>query len=354
MVLTSAFAIFYLICMVIELTVRRREKIIFLLFFTILLSLVVGCRSLDFKDTGAYVASFMSENGLSDYHLGDTSMYFGEKGFYLFEVLVRTITNSPRLYLLILSLVTLTIMARSISELSLYPLIGLCAYVARFITGRDCNQVRAALSYAILMLGVKYIRRKDWKRYFLIVFIAYMFHSSAVIAIPIYFVCVFLKPKKTYVYIGLIVSFVIGIAGQGVVHGLIEDNASDLNISNTYTDATKMTDYVVGKGIRNPMIYYQTFLLLLYTLLEKKLIKIDPNYYVIRWCYLYSTMILICLCSYAVLSGRTSTLYATLEFAIIPALINLSSRKNRALTMFGLGLVLTAIFYMYNWNVQLF
>lgn len=354
MALTLAFAIFYLICMVIELRAHGEQKIKILYYIAILLALVVGSRSFEYQDTGAYVASFMSENGFSDYHLGDTSTYYGEKGFYFFEVLVRTLTDDTRIYLILLSLVTLTIMAKSISELSLYPLIGLCAYIARFLTGRDCNQVRAALSYAILMLGVKYIRKKDWKRYFLIVFIAYLFHSSAVIAIPVYFICTFIKPKKSYIYLGLIVSFVIGIAGQGVVHGFIEDNATDLNISATYTDATKMTDYVVGKGITNPMIYYQTFLLLLYTLLEKKLVKIDPNYYVIRWCYLYSTMILICFCSYAVLSGRTSTLYATLEFAIIPALINLFHKNNRVVAMLGLGIVLTAIFYMYNRNTQLF
>ena len=58
-------------------------------------------------------------------------------------------------------------------------------------------------------------------------------------------------------------------------------------------------------------------------------------------------MILICFCTYKVLSARTSSMYATLEFAIIPSLIYLFNKKNRMFAFFITGIALTYIFYLY-------
>ncbi len=208
-------------------------------------------------------------------------------------------------------------------------------------------QIRAGLAYAILMLSIKYILEKDWKRYFLIVFIAWLFHRSCIIAIPLYFVCNWIKVKKWHVYVALAVSFLIGVFGQGFIHSIVEDNATDLNIGTRYTDAGGEKLQLEGLGMRNPMIYFQCFILLSYTLLEERLAPLNKYYYILRNAYLYSTMILICFCTYKVLSARTASMFATLEFSIIPSLIYMFNRKNRQIAFFATGLALTAIFYMY-------
>ena len=174
-----------------------------------------------------------------------------------------------------------------------------------------------------------------------------MFHRSCIIAIPLYFVCNWIKIKKWHVCVALAVSFLIGLFGQDFVHYLVEDNASDLSIGNRYIDAGGEKNQIIGLGIRNPMIYFQSSVLLAYTFLEKRLAPLNKYYYIIRTAYLYSAMILICFCTYKVLSARTSSLYATLEFAIIPSLIYLFNKKNRMLAFFITGIVLTYIFYLY-------
>ena len=197
------------------------------------------------------------------------------------------------------------------------------------------------------MLSIKYIFEKDWKRYFLIVFIAWTLHRSCIVAIPLYFVCNWIHVKKWHVYVALAISFMVGIFGQGFVHSIVEDNASDLSIGDRYVDAGGEKLQLEGLGMRNPMIYFQCFILLTYTLLEKRLAPLNKYYYILRNAYLYSTMILICFCTYKVLSARTSSMYATLEFAIIPSLIYLFNKKNRMLAFVITGIALTYIFYLY-------
>lgn len=315
----------------------------------VVLALLAGFRGLDWPDTGVYVWSFQLHTpSLFDFSFSDKPYGYSERGFYYLQVFVKTITDNYTVFFLAVSAITFFFLYKDFKQYSIFPLVGLCAYIARFLLGRNFIQIRAGLAYAILMLSIKYILEKDWKRYFLIVFIAWLFHRSAILAIPLYFICNWVKVKKWHVIAALAFSFIIGIWGQGLTHSLVEDNATDLNIGLRYTDAGGETKQLEGLGMRNPMIYFQCFILLAYTFLEKRLAPINKYYYILRNAYLYSTMILICFCTYKVLSARTSSMFATLEFAIIPSLIYMFNKRNRQFAFFVTGIALTAIFYMYS------
>ena len=319
-----------------------------LILACIVLAIGTGFRDLSWSDTGVYVLSFQSFTpNLYDFSFSDKPFGYSEKGFYLLQVIVRTLTDNYTIFFLIVSLLTFYFLYKDFRFYSIFPLISLCTYIARFIIGRNFIQIRAGLAYAILMLSIKYIFEKDWKRFFLIVFVAWLFHRSCIVAIPLYFVCNWFNVKKWHIYVALVFSFLVGIFGQEFVHSLVEDNASDLNIGIRYTDAGGEAKQIEGLGMRNPMIYFQCFILLAYTLLEERLAPLNKYYYIIRNAYLYSTMILICFCTYKVLSARTSSMYATLEFVIIPSLIFMFNKKNRMFAFAITGIILTVIFNMY-------
>ena len=298
-------------------------------------------------DAAVYMWSFQQSLDIFNFSFSDKIIGYNEKGFYLLSVIVRTFTDNYHIFFLVVSFLSFYYLYKNLKQYSIFPLIGLFAYISRFYYGRHFMQIRAGLAYVILLLGIKYIFERDWKRYFLIVFIASLFHRSALIGIPLYFICNWINVKKWHILVALAISFIIGIWGQDLMHTLVEDNASDLNIIR-YSEAGGEDKQLIGLGIRNPMIYFQTIILILYTFLEKKLAPLNKYYYVIRTAYLYSSMILICFCTYKVLSARTSSIYATLEFAIIPSLIYLFNKKNRLFATFAAGIVLTVIFYMYQ------
>ena len=315
----------------------------------IVLAFIAGIRDIYYwPDAFVYAWSFMNYTpDITDYSISDKPYGYSEKGFYFLAVIVKTIFDNVTVFMLFISGLTFYFLYKDLKEFSIFPLVGLCAYIARFYLGRNFIQIRAGLAYAILMLSIKYIFEKDWKRYFLIVFIAWLFHRSCIIAIPLYFICNWIHVKKWHVLLALGISFLIGIFGQGFVHSIVEDNASDLNIGTRYVDAGGEKIQLEGLGMRNPMIYVQSFILIAYTFLEKRLAPVNKYYHILRVAYLYSAMILICFCTYKVLSARTSSMFATLEFAIIPSLIYMFNKKNRLFAFIITGLALSAIFYMY-------
>ena len=343
------FFIFFFVAVALEIQGNSKNRDAVLILACIVLAIGTGFRDIYFwPDAFVYAWSFMENTPTIDNYSINMDPYgYREKGFYFLQVVVKTFIDNVTIFFLIISALSFFFLYKGIKQFSIFPLIGLCVYIARFIIGRNFVQMRAGLAYAILMLSIKYIYEKDWKKYFLIVFIAWTLHRSCIVAIPLYFVCNWIHVKKWHVYVALEFSFLVGIFGQGFVHSIVEDNASDMNIGIRYTDAGGEKAQLEGLGIRNPMIYFQCFILLMYTFLEKRLAPLNKYYYILRNAYLYSTMILICFCTYKVLSARTSSMYATLEFAIIPSLIFMFNKKNRLLAFTITGIVLTVIFNLY-------
>lgn len=339
------FVILYLFAVACE--QLKNNKLAILAILCVILSVFPGLRSLVWDDTGVYVYNFLFNTPtILDYSITDKQAGFSEKGFFFLGVIVKTFTDNYSVYLLFVSFVTFIFIYKDLKQYSIFPFVGLCAYIARFYSGRNFIQIRAGVSYAILVLGIKYIQERDWKRYFLIVFIAWLFHKSAIAAVPLYFLSTLFQLKPKHIVWGLIGAFVVGFAGQGFIHNFIEDNASDLTIGTRYTEAGGEQGMVKGLGMLNPMIYFQCILLLSYTFLERKLKPLTKYYYSIRDAYFYSTLILICFCSYKVLSARTSTMFATMEISIIPSLIYMFNKKNRFFAFVLVGVALTFIFYM--------
>ena len=343
------FFLFFFVAVSLELQGKTKNRDTMLILACIVLAVGAGFRDIYYwPDTLVYAWGFMYHTpDITDFSFTMKPYGYSEVGFHFLQVLIKTLVDNVTVFFLVISAITFYFLYKDIKQYYIFPLIGLCAYISRFIIGRNFVQIRAGLAYAILMLSIKYIYEKDWKRYFFIVFIAWTLHRSCIVAIPLYFVCNWIHVKKWHIYVALVFSFLVGIFGQGFVHTLVEDNASDLSIGDRYTDAGGELRQLEGLGMRNPMIYFQCIILLMYTLLEERLAPLNKYYYIIRNAYLYSTMILICFCTYKVLSARTSSMYATLEFVIIPSLIFMFNKKNRMFAFVITGIILTVIFNMY-------
>lgn len=320
---------------------KRNQKQYLLMIVCLVLAYLAGTRDITWNDTGAYVICFNDYTPAFNNLTEDARPYgYSEMGFFYLGVFVKTFTSDVTLYLLFIALLSFYFLYKAIDKYCVYPLFGICAYISRFLLGRNFMQIRAGLSYAIILVAVQYITKRDWKRYFALVLIAYFFHHSAIIAVPLYFLCLF-NLKKKHIIMGLVIAFIIAGFYSDVVRALVADNATDLSVT-TYVEKGYQREF----GLSNPMIYFQLFLLLAYTFNEKKLRLTTPHYFTIRNAYFYSTLILITLSCYTALSGRTSSMFATLEMVIIPSLILMFHKRNRAIAYIGMGVALTAIFYM--------
>ena len=338
-----AYIFFYVFALFAE-EAKAKNKTIILMITCVVLAMMAGLRDIYYwPDTIVYAISFSNHTPpLSDWTSMDKPYGYSEYGFYFLGVLFKSFSKNVTGYLLFIAALTFVFMYKDFKRYCYYPIFGVCAYVSRFYFARNFIQIRAGLSYAIVLWAVQYITKRDWKRYFFWVFIAYQFHYSAIIAVPLYFLCM-IKIKKWHIVVGIIIAFILGGMFTGPIRALVADYAVDMKAT---TYVTK--DFQRERGLLNPMIYFQLIILSIYTFNEKVLKKTSDDYFTIRTAYFYSTFILITLSMYTALSGRTSSMFSTLEMAIIPTMINTFVKKNRIVAYIGLGVVLSIIFHLYT------
>jgi hypothetical protein len=153
-----------------------------------------------------------------------------------------------------------------------------------------------------------------------------------------------LNIKKSYIVIGLVVAFVLsGFYGGTIKHWV---SSSDFITDMASTYVSEDSEKAWSNDLSNPMIYYQCAILLIFTFYEKKLSNFTPHYYTLRNAYFYSTLLLIILCQYAIIAGRTSTIFATYEMMMVPMFIMLFNKRNRLIPYIAIGIIYTIFFYI--------
>lgn len=75
-------------------------------------------------------------------------------------------------------------------------------YLCSYWIYQDLIQIRAGVASAIFLLSLPYLINRDLKKYFITIFIAILFHYSAIILIPVWFIGG--KLNLRYVYIAII------------------------------------------------------------------------------------------------------------------------------------------------------
>jgi len=336
------YIFFYLFALLAE-QMKSIDKRNVLILTCVVMTFLAGFRDPSrWADTSVYVGSFVNyTNTIFEWSPLDQPWGYTEYGFYFLGVIFKTFSSNATAYLTFIAALSFIFMYKNFRRYCYYPLFGVCAYISRFYLTRNFMQIRAGLSYAMILWAVQYITKRDWKRYFFWVLIAYQFHQSAILAVPLYFLCL-IKLKRWHIMVGIIIAFVIGGVFTESVRTFVADYVNDLDTATTYITEEYQREW----GLTNPVIYFQLAILYFYTMGEDILKKTSEDYFTLRTAYFYSTFMLISLSMYTALSGRTSSMFATLEMAIIPAIINTFYKDARWIAYIGLGVVFTALFYM--------
>ena len=249
--------------------------------------------------------------------------------------------NNVTFYLFMMGALSMFLLYKSLNTYCILPLIGLANYVGRFLINRDFIQMRSSLAILLIIFASKYLLKKQYIKYLLVILLAYQFHHLAFIAIPFIFIYRY-QPSNKIIIISLIIAAVLSQFAMQSISSIVESWSQDLNYE-VYTQQ----DYVASAlGLKNPMIYWQVFILGLFILKEKEISQQTPYYHFFKSGYFYSTLILILFCNYTALSGRTSTLFATFEIFIIPLIINNS--KNISKNLLSLFFAIMFSYFLYT------
>ena len=114
------------------------------------------------------------------------AFYGGEFGYGTFCALLTYITGNRYIFIFIATIVIYVLLIRSLKQyvdnapFAVVMFMGLWFFFT-------FTYLRQVIGCTIVWLSIKYIIERDWKRFLLIWFIAFSFHNSAIIFLPMYY-----------------------------------------------------------------------------------------------------------------------------------------------------------------------
>lgn len=143
-----------------------------------------------------FVIGFRGEidNDYATYeYMFDSNYLLVEPTFVLIRYIVRDLFGGGIVGLmLIYAVIGVTLKFKAISRYSDFIFPSLAVWIGNLMILQDMTQIRAAAACGLLLLAIGPLYERDWKRYFWLVFLAVMFHMSALLMVPLWF----LKGKR--------------------------------------------------------------------------------------------------------------------------------------------------------------
>ena len=133
--------------------------------------------------------------------------FYNEKGFVFFNKIIGLFTDKPEVFLFIISFLIIVFFFVVLKKYSNCVWLSVLLFVGIGTFYDSFNVTRQILASAIAFLGARYLFEKNFIKYCLVVVVSVLFHRTAVLLIPLYFILVSKISKKK-----VIILFVSGIA----------------------------------------------------------------------------------------------------------------------------------------------
>ena len=326
--------IYYLIIfliILIGLFIGNKYKKIYVYFICILLTLIAGLRHYTVgSDTFMYYRYF---NNALTYGTKAFSMTGVEQAYILLNYLFVQFSSSFNLFLIIISGYINFTIGKYIIEHSNKTMLSLLLFVLCRFFFSEMNIIRQMLSIAIIINGLKHVKKREFVWYLLYVIIACLIHKSAFISIILYFLYDYdFKAIKKIRWCVIIIGLFIFLGP------FLEKITSVLGIYNGYVklfmDSNKLGSFL-------------SFITILFEcIIVSVVIKKNKKNIVKNDLFLYNALIISL--AFSFLSIRISILdryvlyFSIFSIVLIPNIIEkISKSKNRMLAY-----VLTFLFFL--------
>jgi|GEM_PF-2251747 len=235
--------------------------------------------------------------------------------FALWILIISGLFSSFPLFLFVIALVAVSFKLALIWNKSLLPFLSIALYFSRYFLIYDMGQIRQGLALLIVLKGIQFIQVRAVYYFVLCIFFAAMFHVSALIFLPAYYV-VNKNFGHRYVLLALVLS--AGIA-------LIDLKIVALNIiSFLPTFVYLKVDYYLSTETSVGITFamgFRILLVLLFCVFRDKLRRRFPQTLIYFNIYIIGVILYLLFNSIPQFAGRLSVYYQIMEIFIIPVLI---------------------------------
>lgn len=314
----------------------KKPLIWFSLFVIFSLSLVSGLRFMVGTD---YITYAILYNDANTFSVGSSWVKDLEIGFILLCKMCYFFTKTPFLMFFVTSLIINAMVVLSLRNNSNNFWLSCYLYITTNLYYSTFNTTRQSIALAILFLGTGFLMRKEMWKYFVCVGIASLFHISAIIMIPVYFVVHFRAWSPFMWFLALADVLVLIFYDQFV-------SLIFVFLENTHYSEYESTMLLAAEGANVLRIFVFLAPLLLAFIFRKKISQAYPNSNVIiNMCFIGLLIMLIA--SKQIYFARVSQYFNVYILFLVPFLISVfKDRRLRAVVTIVIMLCFLAHSYV--------
>lgn len=182
------FIILFLFTVLERTNLNNRSKNILLFFSWFILVVVAGTRYETGADWDMYTAILHDTKPIGSLLLsGQIFSSNIELGYLLLCSILKQVGLGIQFLFFIIVLFNVTIITLALKHYTKYVIMGLWIYFSLIYITLEFSLVRQALAASICFYAYRFVSEKKMWKYFMFVFIAFLFHLSALIMLPLYF-----------------------------------------------------------------------------------------------------------------------------------------------------------------------
>lgn len=226
---------------------------------------------------------------------------------------VANFFNSSKLYFGILTALTIIPIICFLESDTIHINKGLALFfylMGDFLTG--FNIIKQTISLALLMYSIKFIYKKQIKYFYMFIVIAMLFHFTAIIFIPIYYIYTIENVSKIKKTLFLVIVFFLVIFMDKII--LISGG--------------KLDDYLTETGTKNLIFYLNLLWTIIFFFFYRRFLNLDKKNDLLIYIYLVGT-IFQAIGFFNIFIKRIAIYFVGVDFLIIPQFENIV-KKNKS------------------------
>lgn len=192
------------------------------IIFFLIITAVSALRYNVGADYGQYVWNFKT---WYVHHTLTWEDWSSEPGIILLAKFFNLFCQDPYLFVSFLSVITISVFLFSINKISPQTWLSFSLFILMGMWTGSFNAIRQYLGTAVIFTGYRYIVDSNIKKWIITICIATLFHASAIIMLPIFFIA---RRKVDLKQVGLLAVFAVVMLGASdVLWGVVETVKGD-------------------------------------------------------------------------------------------------------------------------------
>lgn len=184
------------------------KKIRIIVFLVLLL--FIGLRGFVAWDWLNYYKYFTESSNIFHLSFANIFLFIDESGIYepffvIYTALVRTFTDNWTVFVFVSTLIDLSVLSYIFKRFSTNYCLSFLLFFALNI-GLEFDLMRNIKALLMILLSLKYIQQRNLLKFSMMILVAFMFHRSALLFIPLYFIGNIELKKRYLVYFLMIIN----------------------------------------------------------------------------------------------------------------------------------------------------